>query len=136
MPQRLSEGEPRASGGDARFGLERRIKRPDEFQRIFSKRCSVADDRLIVYGLFNGRDEGRLGLSVSRKVGPAHRRNRWKRLIREAFRRQASLATGLDLVVLPQRGAEPDYEAIGHSLAGLIARVRKRLQRETSERRP
>ncbi len=53
----------------------------------------------------------RLGMVVSRKVGPAVVRNQLKRWIREWFRRRAgALPAGLDIVVIPR----PDASRRGH----------------------
>ena len=59
---------------------------------------------MTIYGVENGLDHARLGISVSRKkVKTAVARNRLKRLIREAFRlSKAELPAGLDLVVVPR----------------------------------
>jgi ribonuclease P protein component len=54
-----------------------------------------------VHGLPNDLGHPRLGLSVSRRVGKAHRRNRIKRLLREAFRlEQHNLVGSLDLIIV------------------------------------
>ena len=117
--------------GHQRFPQTARLCNSAEFQRVFAARRMVADDVLIVFGIESGLEHSRLGLSVSRKVGKAVVRNRWKRLIREAFRRnRADFSMPLDLVVLPQKGAKPPTarqveESLHRLVRRLIAKVRK-----------
>ena len=51
----------------ATFRPHERLNDPKDFRRAFERRRSSADDVLVVYGVENGRDHARLGISVSRK---------------------------------------------------------------------
>lgn len=67
----------------------------------------------------------RLGVTVTRKVGKAVKRNRIKRLVREAFRRERhALPPGLDMVWVAKRDAvETTFEAVVHDMRALAQRL-------------
>ena len=128
-PSPLPEGEG-ANTADQRFPAKYRIRRQADFQRTYRQRVSASDGNLLVFGVANGLPHCRVGLSVSRKVGGAVVRNRWKRLIREAFRTSCPrLPEGLDLVVIPRKKDKPELCQIQSSLADLAHRIARRLAR-------
>ncbi|MBS9338719.1 ribonuclease P protein component [Fructobacillus sp. M2-14] len=63
-----------------------RIKKPEEFQKVFDRHQSVANKYFVVYRL-QKKDQKhfRLGLSVGKKVGKAHDRVHVKRRIRQSI---------------------------------------------------
>ena len=108
----------------ATFRPHERINDPKDFRRAFERKRSASDAAMVVYGVENGRDYPRLGISVGRKkVRRAVARNRIKRLLREAFRLgKGELPPGLDLVVVP-RGPALTFEQARHALAPGWAQV-------------
>ena len=86
---------------------------------------------LVAQAVRNGKERTRLGLSIGRKVGNAVVRNRWKRAIREVFRKSVQqFPVGLDIVVRPRKGAELSYAAVERSLPRLVARIVKKLPKQ------
>ena len=116
---------------DQRLRRRDRLRRQVDFERVYGTDAYAADEVLVVKGCWNRLGYPRLGLAVSRKFGNAVARNRWKRLIRNAFRlTRPEIAAGVDLVVRPRRGAKPVYAEIESSLPRLARRVVRRLERE------
>ncbi len=115
------------------FPKRSRVRKQAEFDRVYQQQAYAADGMLVVRGCQNGLSHARLGLSVSRKVGNAVVRNRWKRLIREAFRTSPTkIPVGLDFVARPRKGAVPSLAAIQKSLPQLCRRVARKAKREPS----
>jgi ribonuclease P protein component len=100
----------------SRFRPRQRLAARADFDRVFRAGRRLDGRLFVLLAAPNGREHGRLGLSVSRHVGAATHRNRARRLLRESFRNAGTATRCLDLVVLAKaeivgcRQAEVDRE--------------------------
>jgi ribonuclease P protein component len=116
------------------FSAKQRLKSKGDFQRVYDRKRSAADEWLVVYVCESSLPQPRVGLSVSKKVGCAVVRNRFKRLYREAFRLKQHELPAVDLIMIPRLPrdkplAEPTLEAIQASLVALVRSSAAKLNR-------
>jgi len=83
------------------FPRSRRLSGKRAFAAVYATGAKQARGPLVVFTLANGLAHCRWGLSVPRAVGTAVRRNRIKRLLREAIRLlQHDLPRGYDVIIV------------------------------------
>lgn len=115
------------------FPQDFRVRTREDYSRVYQTGVVVSDEVLVIRACPAPRNDARLGLTISRKVGNAVVRNRWKRRIREAFRLTHPQLPPLDLVVRPRKGAVLDFHAIRRSLPSLARRLAKKISRNTTQ---
>ena len=107
--------------GDERLPKAVRVRRRPEYLTIQNRGRRLSGSHLLLFGM---PGTGRLGITVSRKVGGAVARNRVKRWVRDCFRRaRADFPAALDLVVVARPGAaDAGHRAVCRELKALAGR--------------
>ena len=113
------EGFPRAA----------RVWRPADFERVFTARWTASANGLVMHAAASQEEPpaARLGVSVSRRVGGAVERNRWKRRLREAFRRVRSRLPAADYVVVVKARTVPAGAAGARIVEETLESLAKRI---------
>ena len=110
-----------------------RIKKNEEFQKVFKKGKSFANRQFVVYCMRQEQPAFRIGLSVGKKVGNAVVRNQVKRYIRQAFLElQDDVKQDMDYVIIARtQAASLDFHETKKSLEHVlkIAKVLKKSEK-------
>ena len=115
----------------------RRLSGKLNFAAVFDARVREARGPITVYARPNSLKYPRLGISISRRVGTAPRRNRIKRMLRETFRlMQHDFPRGYDVVIVPRPHAPLILAEYQRILSGTMVKLHSVwLKREANERR-
>jgi ribonuclease P protein component len=103
-----------------------RLRSAREFRRVYQRGRRQHGRLVTLVGFFARTGKGaRLGVSVSKDHGGAVRRNKLKRILREAFRLERhGLPPQLDLVVIPrQQDGRLELAAVRQELVRLVQRL-------------
>ena len=94
------------------------------FQRLYRSK-GVADGYLVLYARRNRTVGNRVGITVGKKLGKAHVRNRARRRIREVYRlNEDRFMPGWDIVVVARsRSVEASFDKLTKSYLSLAKRA-------------
>lgn len=111
-----------------------RIKKNEEFQRVFNEGKSYANRQFVVYCLpKEGQKEFRIGLSVGKKIGKAVTRVQVKRYIRQVFLElKEELRQDMDYVIIARiPAANLNYHETKKSLEHVL-KIAKVLRKKSN----
>ena len=87
------------------FSRASRLRLKKEFEAVFAAGRKTVTRDLVAWHSPEADNEKKIGLMVSKKTGGAVKRNRLKRLLREAFRlTRKELKEGTRLIIYPKAG--------------------------------
>jgi ribonuclease P protein component len=101
-----------------------------DYDAVFDARVREAAGPLAFHGRRNELAFTRFGMSVSRKVGNAIKRNRIRRKLREAFRlSQHELPRGLDVVAVVRPHSPLELAEYQRLMSGAMRKLETKLRR-------
>ena len=103
-----------------------RLKKNEDFRRIYKKKRSMANKLLIIYILENKYEYNRIGFTVSKKVGKSVIRNRVKRILRESYRlNEEKILQGYDIIIVARNTAsKASYKEIESAMLHLFRKMK------------
>lgn len=112
-----------------------RLRKNDEFQRVYRRGMPAYNRDFKIIGFRNHLEHNRFGYSLSKKYGKAHERNRTKRRLREIVRaHQNSFPKSFDYVILPKQTTKSlSFQQLEQSLLHCLMQWKKRTTKKTTE---
>lgn len=111
---------------DERYARAERLTRQVEIDACYKQGLRLSGRILRLHVKRNNLPHARLAVSVPSRVCGAVERSRWKRLLREAFRRnKREIGAGIDIVAVPTRPPEAlKRQDVEEALLGLLRKRR------------
>jgi len=111
---------------DRRFLKTERLTRKADIDACYRSGRRVGSRILRLHARPNDLAVARLAISVPGRLCDAVRRNRWKRMVREAFRlNKEAIGVGLDLIVVPTRPpGDLKRQEVEAALVDAVRRIR------------
>lgn len=107
------------------FSQNNKIRKRREFIELKEHGKKIQDNYFVVIYKKNTLSNSRLGITVSSKVGGAVRRNRLKRLLREAYRLNGKhLTEQLDMNIIAKKtSSDIRYDSVCVSMKTLLSKA-------------
>jgi len=101
------------------------LKKNKDYKRVYSRGKSVADCHMVLFFLANNMETCRFGFTATKKIGSAIKRNRVRRLFREACRLNLKeFQIGFDYILLARNAVVGrKYQQVEKSLLKLLRSI-------------
>jgi ribonuclease P protein component len=110
---------------DQKFPKSDRLLKRDGFRQVYEQGRKIQSRLFTAFLVANQKGNPRIGITATRKIGNSVERNRARRLLREAFRKNKWLGPqGVDIVINVKRALlEAGYREVEGELVALLKRA-------------
>jgi len=117
-------------GADRTFARASRLRARKRFLEVYELGQRVHSSYFVLFGVRGETATSRLGITATKKFGPAVARNRIKRVVREIFRNHRSIvASPVDVVVNVKMSARLEsYVRLEADFAARLGELARRLR--------
>lgn len=112
------------------------LKTDADFKKVYNRGKSFGNRQLVMYYLPNNLEECRVGFSISKKVGKANVRNKYRRRLKEIVK-ISPIETGFyDIIIIVRKGQEmADFHELKKSFDHLLYKTELSKKRDNSKKK-
>ncbi|PWJ95960.1 ribonuclease P protein component [Oceanotoga sp. DSM 15011] len=102
-----------------------RLRLRRDFKNLFNDKGRAVSSYFVLVYKENGLDHCRIGISVKKKFGKAHLRNKVRRYIKEVYRKnKEDFPFGYDILFIPRKGLSDCFKNVNyHDIENMIFNV-------------